>query len=256
MDSKESVIRLKDGFRCRGLETTRLDAFVDAAFAFAVTLLVISVGSVPDSIQGLATAMKGIPAFAASFVMVTMFWAAHARWRKRYGMDDTVTTLLSLSLVFFVLIYVYPLKMLFGTFFAFFSGGVLPDPTASAVLPGDVRSMFIIYGAGFVALSACLLGLYLHAARRGDALGLDNDERRSTRADIATYAYFVAVGALSLLLALLIEPSSNWRVGLPGFAYWLLALTGIIDAVARRRGAPNDARPPPTAASAQKRKRK
>lgn len=234
MVSDQKVITLKDGFRSRGLATTRLDAFVDAAFAFAVTLLVISVGTIPDSTQGLATAMKGIPAYAASFVMVAMFWAAHVRWRKRYGMDDMVTTLLSLSLVFFVLIYVYPLKMLFGTFFAFVSGGVLLYPTASDVLPSDVRSMFIIYAVGFMALSACVLGLYMHAWRRADALELDLGERKSTRADIATYAYFVFVGMLSMVLALVIEPSSSWRVGLPGIAYWLLALTGFVDAAAKR----------------------
>jgi hypothetical protein len=31
-----------NGFRLRGLEMTRLEAFVDAAFAFAVTMLVIA----------------------------------------------------------------------------------------------------------------------------------------------------------------------------------------------------------------------
>lgn len=236
-----SVIRLKDGFRARGLAPNRLDAFVDAAFAFAVTLLVISVGTIPDSIDGLATAMKGIPAFAASFLMVAMFWWAHARWRRRYGIDDGMGTVLSLCLVFLVLIYVYPLKMLFGTFFGFVSGGVLPFPIASTVYPSDVRSMFIIYAAGFIALSFCLFGLYLHALQQADALDLDEGERISTRADAATYAYFVLVGLLSLLLAIVIDPSSSWRVGLPGFAYWLLAFTGLVDTAVRRRSLPASA---------------
>ena len=38
---------------------TRLEAFVDAAFAFAVTLLVISLDAIPNSIPALLEAMKG-----------------------------------------------------------------------------------------------------------------------------------------------------------------------------------------------------
>lgn len=44
---------LKDGFRLRGTEMTRLETFLDAAFAFATTLLVISVGSIPENYQEL-----------------------------------------------------------------------------------------------------------------------------------------------------------------------------------------------------------
>src|SRR5690242_2680306 len=39
-----------NGFRIRGSQPTRVDAFVDAAFAFAVTLLVIAIGHVPNSV--------------------------------------------------------------------------------------------------------------------------------------------------------------------------------------------------------------
>ncbi|HEY5647051.1 MAG TPA: hypothetical protein VIS76_13960, partial [Pseudomonadales bacterium] len=40
---------IERGVRLRGTHTTPLDTFVDAAFALAVTLLVISVDDVPDS---------------------------------------------------------------------------------------------------------------------------------------------------------------------------------------------------------------
>lgn len=123
--------------------------------------------------------MKGIPAFAARFTIVAMFWWAHARWRKRCGIDDCMGTVLSLCLVFLILIYVYPLKMLFGTFFGFLRGGVLPYRIASTMHPNDVRSIFIIYAAGFIALSFCLFGLYLHALQSSDALKLDEVGRLS-----------------------------------------------------------------------------
>ena len=44
-----------------GGRNNRLDAFVDAAFAFAVTLLVISADKVPDSIEALRIALKAVP---------------------------------------------------------------------------------------------------------------------------------------------------------------------------------------------------
>jgi len=54
------------GFRLRGLEMTRIEVFVDAAFAFSVTLLVISFDSIPQSFTEMVLAIKGIPAFLLS----------------------------------------------------------------------------------------------------------------------------------------------------------------------------------------------
>jgi len=56
--NKHELSRLpnKDGFRLRGLEMTRLETYSDTAFAFATTLLVISVGSLPGSYQELIIA--------------------------------------------------------------------------------------------------------------------------------------------------------------------------------------------------------
>ncbi len=126
----------KEGFLERGLQVTRLEAFVDAAFAFAVTMLVISVDSIPDSIQALVVALKSIPAFAVSFAMIAMFWSAHARWSRRYGLDDRASTVLSLVLVFLVMIYVYPLRLLFGVFFAWIRiGGAMVLAVCVSGLP-------------------------------------------------------------------------------------------------------------------------
>lgn len=50
-------------FRLRGLETTRLDTFIDAAFAFATTMLVISIGNILQNFSELILAFKTIPLF-------------------------------------------------------------------------------------------------------------------------------------------------------------------------------------------------
>ncbi len=241
--------RLPDGFVHRGSQVTRLQAFVDAAFAFAVTLLVISIDAIPDSIDDLTRALRGVPAFGVSFAMVALFWLAHVRWSHRYGLEDTVSTLLSLSLVFLVLVFVYPLKMMFSSFMAWISAGrlspdalLVPDDGASAFI--HVLVMFVIYGLVFVTLSMCLLGLYLHAWRRRQQLALDANERAMTLGEIYGLIWFVVVGVLSLLLSWLLmhvlpadlSARHGWLVGLPGILYSLLALTGLADSLGQRHG--------------------
>jgi uncharacterized membrane protein len=225
-DTPDRLPRLRSGFRHRGRSVTRLEAFVDAAFAFAVTLLVISIDSIPDSLPALVTALKGVPAFAASFAMVAMFWAAHARWSRHYGLDDAVSTLLSLALVFLVLVYVYPLKMLFGTFFAWISQGWMPTPIKEVRGYSDIVLMFVIYGVVFATLALLTAGLYLHAWRQRGELQLDPEERRRTGGEIAPFLWFACVGALSTLLTWLLPQMGGWLSGLPGLTYWLLAFTG------------------------------
>lgn len=227
--------RLRDGFRYRGKDVTRLEVFVDAAFAFAVTLLVISIDAIPDSVDSLVDALKGAPAFGLSLAMIALFWSAHARWSRRYGLDDALTTVISIAFVFFVLLYVYPLKMLFTTFFGWITGGWLPIGMQIAGA-GDILRIFAIYAAAFVSLSLCLAALYGNAWRQRDPLSLDAFERERTVGEMATFLYFALVGLLSLLLALALpDDSPPWMISLPGMLYFLLSFTGLAETLARRR---------------------
>lgn len=90
--------------------TSRLDNFTDAAFAFAVSLLVIGGAGAPQDFEGLARALGDIPAFAFGFAIVLMFWFAHVRYRRMRGDGDWRSLLLTLLLVFLVLIYIQPLR--------------------------------------------------------------------------------------------------------------------------------------------------
>jgi hypothetical protein len=51
----------------------RLEAFVDAAFAFAVTLLILWNNELPDSIGSLLDLLKTIPSSAASFTLIAVY---------------------------------------------------------------------------------------------------------------------------------------------------------------------------------------
>ena len=53
--------------------------------------------------------LGGVPAFAVCFFQIAFFWHGHVRWRKRCHSADSTGRWLSLLLVFFAMIFVYPL---------------------------------------------------------------------------------------------------------------------------------------------------
>lgn len=206
-------------FRLRGLEMTRIETFTDAAFAFAVTLLVISIDRVPTNLPELELALREIPAFAVSFGLLGLFWWGHHRWSQRYGLDDGPSLVLSLLLVFLVLCYVYPLRFLFGAYMNWMTGGWASPAADLGGSPGEVERLFVIYGVGYVAVSSCILMLNLHAWRLREALQLDSRELRATRREVRYWAIHGGVALFSISLALF-GPVTEF--GLPGWAYLLL----------------------------------
>jgi len=82
---------VQQGFRLRGTQMTRLETFLDAAFAFATTMLVISAGEIPKNYPELILALKEIPSFLASFLIIMLFWIGHRTWSRRYGLEDMNT---------------------------------------------------------------------------------------------------------------------------------------------------------------------
>jgi uncharacterized membrane protein len=79
-DSPEVV----DGFRMQGCEVTRLESFADAIFAFALTLLIVSL-EVLKSFADLINTMRGFPAFAVCFPMLATIWNTHYKFSRRFG---------------------------------------------------------------------------------------------------------------------------------------------------------------------------
>src|SRR5436309_15819221 len=78
-------------FRLRGMEMPRLEPVIDAAFAFAISMLVIAANQVPDNIEELLGAVGHVPAFVASVVVLGIFWRGHWLWSRRYGLEDGVS---------------------------------------------------------------------------------------------------------------------------------------------------------------------
>ena len=61
---------------------TRTETFTDAAFAFALTLLVVSIDTIPANYDELLVAMKGIPAFGLGCALLFLFWHGHYQFAR------------------------------------------------------------------------------------------------------------------------------------------------------------------------------
>jgi uncharacterized membrane protein len=198
--------KVEKDFRWRAREVTRLEGFSDAVFAFALTLLVVSL-EVPKSYDELINAMKGFAAFGVCFALLAQLWVNHHRYFRRYGLQDAWVVFLNFVLLFVVLLYVYPLKFLW---FSAWNGG---EPQT---VP-HVRVLLVIYGAGYAAVFLTFALLYQYAWQKRDELELTAMERLKTQQSLADHLAMALVGLVSLLLALLLPP--EW-VGLAGYFYF------------------------------------
>ena len=190
------------GFRQRGMDMTRLETFTDAAFAFAVTMLVVGGGdAIPANFDEMIGAMKQVPAFAASFANIMLFWYAHHTWSRRFGLDDVMSAIFSFMLIFVVLIYVYPLKAIYSGALQFFTNGLLESYFVLSSID-DLRVMFVIFGCGYASLSLVIVLLNRHALRVADELRLSEPERWATVTQIQQWLISTAVPLVSIVLAL------------------------------------------------------
>ena len=213
-------LTVEDQFRLRGLEVTRLDTFIDAAFAFVLTLLVISFDEIPSNYAEMLVAVKRVPGFAASFATLMMFWLQHRRWSRRYGLENTRTILYSLALIFVVMVYVYPLRTIFEGMFHSLSGGYL-SASFKIETYNDLRMVFVFYSVGFFAMSLLVSQLYRAAMRSSNSLALNKIEQRKTRLHILTWTLAASLGLLSILLAFVVP--DTW-ITVSGYIYFGLFL--------------------------------
>jgi uncharacterized membrane protein len=225
----DSLPRLK-GFRLRGMEMTRLETFIDAAFAFAVTMLVISNGQVPNDVPSLLAAFKNVPAFVASIAVLSIFWRGHWLWSRRFGLEDGVSIFISWTMLVTILIFVYPLKLLFGGMFYYLTGHAVGQ-SIGAITAGQARALFAVYALGITAIAVEVLLLNLRAWRLREALRLNEPERALTRGELFGWSAPATVGLVSLGLALILPINYiQWS----GWAYMSLA---VLTPLQRRRSA-------------------
>ena len=229
----EELPRL-DGCRLRGIQMTRLETFIDAAFAFAVTMMVIAAERVPDDITTLLAAFKHVPAFIASIAVLGIFWRGHWLWSRRYGLEDGVSIFISWALLVTILIYIYPLKAIFGSMFYMLSDGAVGQGLGVRSAT-QARTIFAIYAIGFTAISLEIQLLFLRAWQLRGPLRLNERELFLTREDVRGWSIPTAVGLTSLVLALTLPIN---RISWCGWIYFSMVILVPVHRRFIRRRAP------------------
>ena len=216
----DALPRLR-GFRLRGMEMTRLETFIDAAFAFAISMLVIVAQQIPDDIASLLAGFKNVPTFVCSIAVLAIFWRGHWLWSRRYGLEDSVSILISWAMIVTILIFIYPLKAIFGAMWYMLSNGQVGHRFSLHTTEDQARWIFAIYALGLIAISAEILLLYLRAWRLREPLRLNAREQLMTRAELTGWSIPMSVGIVSLTLAFVLPID---QISWCGWVYFLMAI--------------------------------
>ena len=202
-DEYISTCRVDRGKILRGENMSRIETFVDAAFAFAFTMLVISIDQIPTNPEELLELSRDIPAFLISAIIIGSIWVTHANWSRHFGLQDSATLYLSLALVMLVLVFVYPIKLMAQASVLYSSGDALDN---------QVAILFIYFGFGLIGLSAILVALYLNALRYRSELQLRHLEVFFCKKACLTWIVVATVAALSCITAFVFYDNKTYVV--------------------------------------------
>jgi len=203
----------------RSHEPSRLETFSDAVFAFAVTLIIVSL-EVPKSFNELFEVMKGTLSFAACFAILFQIWNDQNIFFRRYGLNDSWTVALNGMLLFMVLVYAYPLKFLFVLFFS--SNIYMLNGHAHAMMSDlQIPALMLIYGAGYTVINLLFFLMYTNALKHAKELKLNGVELYKTKTIAYLNITLAFIGIITILLAWLLPPHYK---GFSGLAYFMIPL--------------------------------
>lgn len=210
-----------------GRDVVRLQAFSDGVFAFAATLLVVTL-EVPSNYDDLLNALAGFPALAIAFAAIVSLWAIHRDFFARYPLGEPITMGINAMLLFIVLIYVYPLKLLAElAAHKFLRVGT---PTVGTMTPAQIQGVYAIFALAVLLTCIAIAALHLRAWQLRDHLELDDRARNDLLGHGRGYLAIGLVATLTIAVAAL-DLGTGW--GLP--IWMLLLLSPAAEWLARTR---------------------
>ncbi|MGH8100939.1 MAG: hypothetical protein ACREIW_06555 [Chthoniobacterales bacterium] len=131
-----------------------------------------------------------------------------------------------------ILIFIYPLKAIFGAMWYLLSDGRVGQPLSVHTTESQARAIFAIYALGLIAISAEILLLNLRAWQLREPMRLNVRERLVTRGELVGWGIPVSVGIVSLVLALsLPKEQIDWS----GWVYLSMAILVPLYSLYQRR---------------------
>lgn len=221
-----------EGFRYRGLTSTRLENLTDAIFGFAITLLVIA-SQVPKTYVELQASMYSFIGFIFCIMLLLGLWNNHNSFFLHYGLQDKITKTLNFLFLFVLLFYVYPLKYLFSylgtSIYARIMLSLGDNSEALRLVIGDLegasmdsaqwKDLMIRFGLGLFFMYLFLFLMHLNALKRKVVLELSSREVFITKTFIQAFAILVGITIVSMLIVILFGGKS---AAISGFAYLLV----------------------------------
>jgi len=198
-------------FRNRSHEVSRIEAFSDVVFGFAISLLVVSLEA-PKTYAQMMEMLSGFLPFAICFWIFIDIWFEHHNFYKRYGLQDSATLALNTFLLFVILFYVYPLKYMFTLFTQEILGHAIDVP------PSGGAFLYTIYGLGVTSVFWLLAAMYGHAWRLRAQLQLNSVEEIDTLERVYDNFFMGLFGVISIALAY--SPLSRFA----GLVYFLICI--------------------------------
>ena len=154
-------------------------------------------------------------------------------WSRRYGLEDGASILISWAMIVTILIFIYPLKAIFGAMWYLLSSGQIGQPFSLHTTESQARTIFAIYALGLIAISAEILLLNLHAWQLRGPLRLNDRETLMTRGELSGWSISVSVGIVSLMFAVTLPTEQiQWS----GWVYFsMIILVPLHDYYLKRR---------------------
>ena len=184
-------------------DNNRVEAFSDGVFAFAATLMVVSL-DLNKSFVLMESKVSSFISFGVSFFVLVMLWKVHYNFfRRTKYMDDWIIAFNAI-LLFVVLYYVFPLKSLINSFLG-------KEP----ITMEGLSSLFQLYSGGFSLIFLCLALMYFRAYKKTKSM----DKALYLLFYARHFAIYVGVALLSIVLSYF---KIGITFGLPGVIYFLL----------------------------------